>query len=129
MAVGSDPLSPCANVFHHIESVIAAKKRAVVAKAAERGTDKFEARRKPARAQEVRDQVTPETGQRFVIAAVIGIRGAHASVVVDDAGANLLQSFVDRVVEEMTSSDGNVGGVGPFAFGESAGTPLIKEAV
>lgn len=127
MEVGRDPLAARVNVFHHVETVVAPKQRAVTAKAAEGGADKFETGRERARSQKVRNQSAPETGQRFVIAAVIGIRRADASVVVDDAETDFPQSFISRVVEDMASGNSDVSCVRPLFFRKRTGAPASEE--
>ena len=128
LTVGRDPLASCADVFRNVETVVAAEKRAVAGKPAKRDAHKFQARSPGTGAQEVRNQACPEAGQRFVIAAVISVRSADASVVENDAGADFLQGLVGRVIENMASGDGDVCGVRPFAFRNCTGAPMVEEA-
>src|SRR5262249_51432477 len=126
-AGGRIPLTRRADVFQHVEAVIAAEKRAVAAKSPDRRANQRKARRNGNPAEPIGNQDGPETSQSFVIAAVIGVGGTHAGVVVDDAGANLFESLVLGPVEKMASGDGDVRGVGPFALGQGAGARLGKE--
>jgi len=122
-------LAAGAAIVNDIERVEGAEGAAVVAEFIDGVADGFEAGREVASADGFADEIGPEASECFVVAAGLGVGGADGFVVMDDAGAGEFEGAVGRMIEGQAGSYGNVSGVGPGRFGQSAGLPLMKKMI
>jgi hypothetical protein len=73
------------------------------------------------------DDAGPEAGERFVVAAGCGVGGTDGFVVMDDARPGKFQCTLRRMFVGQAGGDGDVSGVGPGRFRQSAGLPLAED--
>ena len=125
--VGRDPLATGEAIGYDVVGIEGLVEFALLAVAQDGGFDGGERRGVVSGGEEVCHDLGPEAGEGFMIAGVFGVLAADGEVVEWDAFAHPAEGVGGAVFSGVEGADGDVRGVGPVGFGESAGFPLMDE--